>query len=88
MKKRLGCIKVASLPYEDLVGPIAEALAEIKFFPTRVEYIYYKNLFEMYGFSEQFEPVQEGMVAPNYEVIMQKDEDGNVSVLELKRVED
>ena len=48
-------------------GQVGEILAMIQFTPVRVEYLY-GDRFEMLGLSQIFPEIEEGMMAPTYDL--------------------
>jgi len=63
----------------------AETLAAIRFFPVHVEYIHHLQCFQMIGMSEMFEPIQEGVKAPFYELQITTLDDGAQTVTVVRK---
>lgn len=48
--------------------------------PTEITYDYQMNIFRIKGLSYHFDPVELGSQIPYYQVIISKDETGNISI--------
>ena len=58
------------------------ALTSLMFIPTKVEFLYLSNSFEMQGYSPKFTKVKEGLGIPTYAIHINvpKDEQGDVTI--------
>lgn len=60
---------------------VANCLSLLKFIPHKVEHLFYTDQLLMVGLSEKFEEKEEGQAFPFYDVIVNKLEDGNITIL-------
>lgn len=66
------------------IGP--EIFTGLGFVPLRVECRYDMRKFEYIGLSHQFAPIQEGMMAPEYEIQITEAEDPEDDSIEVRAV--
>ncbi len=78
MKSRIGKFKVSQNIIENEDAP--RIFAAFGFVPMRVEHHYHNGTFEMIGLSHLFDEVDEGYVAPEYDVTITVHEDLSISV--------
>lgn len=57
-----------------------EVFKQMAFVPYRVEMHAYGYKFECIGISHLFEPVADGFIAPEYNIEITKDDQGNITV--------
>ena len=84
MQLRYGRFTVTTHLIEDHPEEFSAILAQMQFIPMKVERLYSNYGFEYIGYSPMFEEIAEGMICPEYEMVLEKDENGDVR---LKSVE-
>lgn len=67
---RIGSIKVSRRIYEDDLEILREFYSYLELVPLRVEHLYAEDAFNVIGNSPRFDELEEGLVAPEYEVII------------------
>lgn len=82
-KARRGVFRLSEDIIEDEDWHVLEYIFS-KFVIIRCEHLYANREFEYYAFSQLFEPMSEGYISPEYNVILTKDDDGNIT-LECKK---
>lgn len=83
--KRFGLILLTADFVELNTDLLADVLAEIKFVPISVSYVYTGH-YEYIGISELFKEVEEGCEAKHYELNIICNVHGKLSKIELKEV--
>ena len=61
-----GMFRVSDATMREQIEVVSEALATIRFVPTRVEFLWDEKMFEMVGVSPLFDSVEDGAKAPEY----------------------
>lgn len=90
MKRRYGRFTVQAHMVEDHPEEFARILWEMKFVPMRVERIYSNYGFDYIGYSPMFAEVPEGMVCPDYELVVKikpPKEEGGLNRVKLEMVQ-
>lgn len=78
MKNRKGIIRISKDSYDNCWGLIHMLFKEFK--PYHIEFSVYENdMYRFYGYSENFDPLEEGGVIPFYDVIFTLIEEGSYS---------
>ena len=77
---RIGKFYIAEYLVKEQPDQVVQVLFEMRFVPTRVEYIWLKNSFLMEGISSKFKGVCEGTEIPFYEIIINDLQEGKISV--------
>lgn len=63
---------------------IAEVFAVLKFIPVRAECLYFNGKIDYVIISENFKAVAEGVIPPEYELIVSQNEDGSLKDAHVK----
>lgn len=77
---RMGKFYIADSLARNQSDSVAQVLGEMKFVPTRVEYLWFKSSFLMEGISPKFREVKKGMEIPFYEIIINDLQEGEILV--------
>lgn len=83
MENRFGRFSVNTHIVEDHTEEFADILAEMQFVPMKVERHYSNYSFEYIGYSPMFAKIEPGMVCPDYELVLERDDDGNVRLMSV-----
>lgn len=67
---RIGKFYIPEHLVKEQPGQVVQSFFEMKFVPTRVEYLCARNSFLMEGISSRFREIKEGEEIPFYEVII------------------
>lgn len=79
-----GFIKISDVLYKNDWSNLYIFMKDFR--PTHIEFRHWENdIWYMYGVSEKFEPLKEGDVVPQYDVLFTKQEDGTLTY-EFKRL--
>lgn len=78
METRFGRFNVDTHIVEDHPEEFAGVLAQMSFVPMKVERTYSNWSFEYIGWSPMFAEVEQGMMCPDYKLVLEKDDEGNV----------
>jgi hypothetical protein len=76
--RRFGRIDIADQFIQTDFDTIQKVYSQIV--PTEITYDYQMNIFRVKGLSYHFEPVELGSIVPYYQVIVNKDDTGNVTI--------
>jgi len=79
MENRIGKIIISEELISSNIKQVSEVLSIMKFVPLRVERMY-NHVTEMIGYSNMFEIIGIGLVAPEYIIEITKNEDNTISI--------
>ena len=79
-RNQAGVFYVSSDLVRNNIEDFAKALSIMEFVPFRVEHLYENMTFEYQGVSKFFDHLDEGKRLRKYEVIISKNDDGDISV--------
>lgn len=78
LSRRFGRIDIADQFIQNDFDTIQKVYSQIV--PTEITFDYQMGIFRVKGLSYHFEPVPEGSLIPYYQVIVNKDENGNINI--------